>query len=92
MSGAPWGAQLERAAGIEPASTVWKTVALPLDDTRKILSRDQGLIAPGAAGEARTHHLLRTKQAPRYLGLSSVVEPAGVEPATSCMPSRRSPS
>jgi hypothetical protein len=24
----------ERAAGIEPASTVWKTVALPLDDAR----------------------------------------------------------
>lgn len=26
----------ERAAGIEPASTEWKTVALPLDDAREI--------------------------------------------------------
>ena len=64
----------KRAAGIEPASTVWKTVALPLDDARVRLFQTVTLLLPlylRAARENCTHHLLHTRQAPRYLGLGS---------------------
>lgn len=74
---------MERAAGFEPASAAWKTAVLPLDDARVVLFR--------AAREDCTRRLLRTKQAPRCLGLSSMVESAGIEPAALWVQTRRSP-
>lgn len=65
----------KRAAGIEPASTVWKTVALPLDDAREILLQPVVLLLPFYLRAARancTRRLLHTRQVPRYLGLSSI--------------------
>ena len=64
----------KRAAGIEPASTVWKTVALPLDDARVRLFQTVTLVLPfylRAARENCTRRLLHTRQVPRCLGLSS---------------------
>jgi hypothetical protein len=52
-------ALLERTAGLEPASTVWKTVVLPLDDAR----------IRGATRGNCTRRLLDTSEVPRYLGL-----------------------
>src|SRR6185503_16616053 len=60
---------LERTAGIEPASAAWKTAVLPLDDARIDFFR--------AARGNCTRRLLRTGQAPRYLGLSSVIGGVG---------------
>lgn len=55
---------LERTAGVEPASTGWDPVLLTVGRCPRSL---------GAARGNRTRHLLRTKQAPRSLGLDSML-------------------
>ena len=57
---------VERAAGIEPASGGWKPHILPLDDARL------NAAMTGATRGNRTRRLLGTNEVPRRLGLSGM--------------------
>lgn len=79
------GYDLERVAGIEPASAAWKTAALPLDETRGHL--------PRAATGARTRlsSLPMTCVAFYALAAKTMVELGGLAPPSARVQAGRSP-
>ena len=76
----------KRAAGIEPASTVWKTVALPLDDAREILFQPVAPLLPFYLRAARENcHTISCipGRCPAIRASAAFVQSPFLEPASS---------
>ncbi len=82
--------KMERVMGIEPTTSAWKAEVLPLNYTRKN-GGGRGIRTP-AGDEAPVGFQDRSLQPDLGIPPKYLVEPSGIEPLTSCVQGRRSPS
>ena len=79
---------MERVGGIEPPSIAWKAIVLPLNYTRRIVAAMRHIKNFIMVCFFYIYYIIFFQ----YNQIIKMVESRGIEPLTSCVQGRRSPS